>query len=174
MSLTITTSQDSTSSITKLLIQELTQIFPKTDSNITIKIIEQHNKPFAIRITGDLPMIEFKIIEYKSMEQLRNKAEIGSIYPPELVVNNFNSQIGQLVVDWLMVLFPFKDTGNRTVSFVNCNDYIFMRLNRYRFRNLEEMDMQDVGPHLTLRLRRYECDGEIKNIKYGREKLNIL
>lgn len=169
----ITTSKDAANKNTFLLIDELQKIIPdsvhannEVNHNIKIKIIEHNNKPFFIQITQNQVMLEFKIIEYRSMNDLRNKADPSSYFSPELIVSNFNTETGNIVFNMLIDLFPQENVGNRIVNFSAKNDFIFFRMYRVQFGTNGQVEMQDVGPHLTLRLRKIEDNNGCRFIDY--------
>lgn len=181
----ITTTSNAKEKETFTLLDELSQIIPnsivsksnepKPNHNILFKINEQHNKPYSIYISSNtdeinLPSIEFSIIEYKDLQKLRNKSILSSFMSPELVVNNFTTEIGAVVVDWLMLIFPMKidNLANRVVSFHVVNDFILFRTHRYRFQDKENVDFQDIGPHITFRLRKIENGNDVRIIKYDK------
>ncbi|KAM0676627.1 Ribosome production factor 1 [Binucleata daphniae] len=168
----ITTSKDSKSEKTMLLVEELQKIIPDSivgkeiEHKINIKVIEHNNKPLFIQITQNKMMLEFKIIEYKSMKDLRNKADPSSYFFPELIANNFNNKDGDLVFNLLIDLFPQNNVGNRIVNFSAKNDFIFFRMYRVQFGTNGQIDMQDVGPHITLRLRKVQDSNGCRFIDY--------
>lgn len=76
---------------------------------------------------------------------------------PELILNNFDSKIGVKVGRLFASLFPqnpeFK--GRRVVTFHNQRDYIFFRHHRYIFtEGYEGVNMQEIGPRFTLRVKK--------------------
>lgn len=180
---------------TLMLANELSCIIPYSvfvgseeehpEHNIRLKVVEQHGMPHSIRIkrsetsTINLPEIELRIIEYKGNKEMRNRTELKSFLSPELVVGNFATEVGSIIVDWLMLLFPMDmdNLANRVVSFHPINDFILFRTHRYRFKNKEKVDFQDIGPHLTFRLRKiiYEDREEMMTYKKNKyEGANIV
>ncbi|KAM0687561.1 Ribosome production factor 1 [Conglomerata obtusa] len=175
----ITTSKDAKSQKTLSLASELALCIPDSvykssthPHNIRIKIIEHHNRPLFISITRDQYTLEFKIIEYKSLKDLRNKADPASHMAPELVVSNFNSEYGHAIVNMLIDIFPQENVGNRVVCFNASSDFIIFRMYRYRFGDATKVEMQDIGPHVTLRLRRIINDDKVEVIDYRRHDHN--
>lgn len=184
----ITTSLDAKSPKTLLLAEELTCIIPHSlfvkrgetfpEHNILIKIVEQHDMPHNVRIRSSetckisLPEIELRIIEYKANKQMRNRSELKSFLSPELVIGNFATQNGSFVADWLIQIFPMDmdNLANRVVSFHPYNDFILFRTHRYRFKNNEKVDFQDIGPHLTFRLRKIIYEDREEKIEYKKNK----
>lgn len=182
----ITTSLNPKNKQTLTLQKELTAIIPHSISVdslspyplhlFMIKIIEQRERPFIIRLSSSestvkLPTIELSIIQYKNLSQMHRK-DISAFLCPELIVGGFSSLNGGIVVDWLMQIFPMdvEDLANRAVSFHAVNDFILFRTHRYRFKDSKSVDFQDVGPHLTLRLRKI-IDGENETIfKYSKNE----
>lgn len=169
----ITTSKDAEGTQSKELCEELEMIIPDSqyfpcneefpEHTMVVKVVENRSQPLYIRMTDSSGEVEFKIVSYKSKKHLKNRAHILAD-SPQLVANNFTSALGDQVVDWLVKLFPARIEGRQVASFHCHNDFIFFRLHRYIFTD-DRVNFQDIGPHLTLRLRRlsgpegtaYEC-----------------
>lgn len=185
----ITTSNKPMSPHTFSLQQELNAIIPNSISipysssypqnSILVKIVEHRGRPFILRITFSseaspgFSNIEFNIIQYKSIKQMQRKP-ISSFLSPELVVSGFESETGEYIVDALMKLFPMVigELSNRAVSFHAVNDFILFRTHRYKFKDSESVSFQDIGPHITLRLRKIIKDGEEKCFDYRKKLYN--
>ncbi|OXV07428.1 hypothetical protein Egran_04807 [Elaphomyces granulatus] len=97
---------------------------------------------------------------------------------PELILNNFSTTLGQFVATVFQGLFPTQPevVGRQVVTIHNQRDYMFLRRHRYMFgdkrpteRSITGVDgrpiagvedlkvrLQEIGPRLTLRLRRVE------------------
>jgi ribosome production factor 1 len=172
----ITTTKNPINKETINLCEELEKIIPHSifikrgeeipKSKILIKIHEERGNLIYMRIMKDDDELKFGIIEYKSLKVLRLKGRIIQGYP-ELVVSNMDTEAGSKVVEWFMEIFPHKRySGRQVVSFVCYNDYIFFRMHRYIFRDGEKADFQEIGPHLTLRLKKIVENGVCESFKY--------
>lgn len=77
---------------------------------------------------------------------------------PELVLNNFNTRLGNTVGRLFQSLFPHKPelVGRQVVTLHNQRDFIFFRRHRYIFRNENKVGLQEIGPQFTLKLRRLQ------------------
>jgi rRNA maturation protein Rpf1 len=178
----ITTTKNPKGKEVQTLIKELNEIIPrsvvlKRDEDIPshallIKIVEENSKPYSIRIKRMNDELEFGVVEYKSKESMGLRGSILGC-EPELIVSNMDSLIGSKVVEWLMGIFPCRGgfSGRQTVSFVNCNDYIFFRMHRYMFKNKSNVVFQEIGPHLTLRLKKIAENGNVQNFHYEHKKI---
>ena len=176
----ITTSKDAEGADSFELCRELERIIPHShyiyfneelpDCAVLVKVVENAGKPFYIRLAAPEGEVEFRIVSYKSKKYLRNRAVITS-ESPQLFVHDFTTPLGHQVVDWFARLFPSRIEGRQVASFHCKKDFIFFRLHRYIFRE-DHVDMQDIGPHLILRLKKltsstevvYECNKYDKNV----------
>ncbi|KCZ82179.1 hypothetical protein H312_00457 [Anncaliia algerae PRA339] len=163
---------------TKELANELILIIPytfisneKTDIRISIREYN-HLKPYILRIEDSTGEVEFKIVQYLSKSKLRNRSIITDDVP-QLIVNNFTSQLGSDVVSWLEKLFPLKIEGRQVATFQCQNDFIFFRMYRYIFKE-EKVNLQDIGPHLCLRLMKIKKNEEEIVIKKYDKKVQTL
>ncbi|KAL9627867.1 MAG: hypothetical protein Q9164_007464, partial [Protoblastenia rupestris] len=97
---------------------------------------------------------------------------------PELILNNFRTPLGLLTAHLFRSLFPPQPElqGRQTLTVHNQRDYIFMRRHRYVFREKRATEksvigpdgkevkgvegirvgLQEIGPRLTLKLRRVD------------------
>ncbi|EPR78125.1 BRIX domain containing protein [Spraguea lophii 42_110] len=161
---------DNPSPQTLLLCKDLKAIMNGNDMNI--KISEDCKKPFRfILLSGDEKII-FRIIEYKSTSELR-RASIKQ-NNRELVVSNFTSELGNIIVNWFIKIFPITNNNtNEIISLTNSEDYIFLRVNRYKIESKENVILQDIGFHMTLRVERIKLGTQNMKIKF-KEKHKIL
>lgn len=182
-SVVITTSKNPEGRDSIELCQELRRIIPRSvyiscnqelpEHAILVKVIEGYKKPLYVKICDSTGELVFKVITYKSKKYLKNRAVITND-SPQLVVHNFKSTLGSQVVDWLAKLFSFCIEGRQVASFQCKNDFVFFRMYRYIFRE-NHVDMQDIGPHLVLRLKKLTVDSELvyEYKKYER-KISVL
>ncbi|EJW01756.1 hypothetical protein EDEG_03723 [Edhazardia aedis USNM 41457] len=196
----VTTSKEASNKKTLTLVSELSKIIPNSTvnprdpHNVVVKVIEQKGNPFSIQISanknvsaefctnsiGDIinnsdveenrSYVEFRIVEYRSMQQLNNKADPSSHLYPELVFNNFTTDLSSKIFEYISLVFPIVSTnlGNRVASFVAKNDFIYFRLYRYVFESRDNVQFQDVGPHLTLRLRKVVDKDGVNILNYSK------
>jgi ribosome production factor 1 len=144
---------------TKELLSELLLILPNSkewsenielgESDVSIKIHEDIGPQFLIFTTKESQFV-FKIIEYRSRASLG----IDSVIKKEnhqLVLTNFNTDLGLKVADLFMSTFPINLESNQVVNFTVHKDFIFFRM--YRFCVVEKGPIfEKIGPHLTLRI----------------------
>ncbi|KAI5286193.1 hypothetical protein KEM54_006975 [Ascosphaera aggregata] len=117
---------------------------------------------------------------------------------PELILNNFRTPLGLLTAHLFQSLFPSRPDieGRQVVTLHNQRDYIFVRRNRYVFREKRETEksvvgadgkeikgvegiragLQELGPRFTLKLRRVDkgiqrASGQEWEWKGGMEKV---
>ncbi|KAG5437051.1 hypothetical protein PCK2_001030 [Pneumocystis canis] len=74
---------------------------------------------------------------------------------PELILNNFTTQLGLIVERMFRSLFPTRPEieGRQVVTIHNQRDFIFVRKHRYIFKNEKKVSLQELGPRFTLKLR---------------------
>nr|CAD7441891.1 unnamed protein product [Timema bartmani] len=94
------------------------------------------------------------LITYSDNPLRRNHKEI-STHRPEVVLNNFQTQLGNTVSRMLASLFHYDPEfkGRRAVTFHNQRDYIFFRHHRYEFTPNGKVRLRELGPRFTLKLR---------------------
>lgn len=180
----ITTTKDSKGKLCISLCNELEKMIPYSqyiacddelpNHTVKIKVVEHNETPRYIRITDEFGEIEFKIINYKSKQQMNNRGIITDDIP-QLVIENFKTELGTQVAGWLEKLFPIKVEGRQVATFVCCNDFIHFRFYRYIFKE-NKVDFQDIGPHVTMLLKKImKKDGEIVyEYKKFNKKLRVL
>ena len=72
---------------------------------------------------------------------------------PHLILNNFNSQLGQRVGNILKCLFPVpRPDSKRIVTFSNDNDFISFRHHMYSKPAHDQVQLHEVGPRFEMRL----------------------
>jgi len=93
----------------------------------------------------------------KRKKQLRRHGNATS-HKPEVILNNFNTRLGHSVGRMFAALFPYDPQfrGRNVVTFHNQRDFIFLRRHRYVFKNNKKVGLQELGPRLTLKLRRLQ------------------
>nr|CAG4641037.1 EOG090X09U6 [Eulimnadia texana] len=101
------------------------------------------------------PTAYFKLSNVKVMKDLRRKANEVTSHRPEVILNNFQTRLGQTVARMLASLFHYEPQfrGRRAVTFHNQRDYIFFRHHRYEFKSEKKVALRELGPRFTLRVK---------------------
>lgn len=168
---------------TKILLKEFLDIIPNSyandtdkESEVSIRIVEDVGPQWIVFKNSQLQLV-LKIVQYKSRDYLRVSKPISKDHPPQLVVNNFTTDIGMKMVDFLANMFPFNQNSRQAANFTVQGDFIYFRLYKYCFGEKNPI-MENVGPHLTLRLwRMIEYNGsekKVMNFKKFIKNSNIL
>jgi U3 small nucleolar ribonucleoprotein protein IMP4 len=72
---------------------------------------------------------------------------------PHLIFHNFNSRIGDRVVDILKFMFPVpKLESRRVLSFINKDDFIVFRHHSYQKEDYKTVSLEEIGPRFVLKL----------------------
>ncbi|ETN40572.1 uncharacterized protein HMPREF1541_04849 [Cyphellophora europaea CBS 101466] len=123
------------------------------------------------------PTFHFSISNWYESKSLPGHGK-ATPHAPELILNNFTTPLGLLTAHLFRSLFPPKPDlqGRQVVTFHNQRDFIFMRRFRYVLREKRESEkvvvgsdgkpivgaeevragLQELGPRLTLKLRRVD------------------
>eukprot|EP01096_Ripella_sp_DP13-Kostka_P016877 TRINITY_DN8393_c0_g1_i1.p1 TRINITY_DN8393_c0_g1~~TRINITY_DN8393_c0_g1_i1.p1 ORF type:complete len:346 (+),score=149.59 TRINITY_DN8393_c0_g1_i1:51-1040(+) len=129
----------------------------KKDETITDLIIaSESKKEFHSLTLVHLPNGPTAFFRLSSVAPLFKMKQGGQTdHNPELIVNNFNTRLGHTVARMIGGLFPHAPEfeGRRVVTIHNQRDYIFFRQHRYIFESDKEVNVQELGPRFTLKLR---------------------
>ncbi|CAG8436722.1 6387_t:CDS:2 [Ambispora gerdemannii] len=179
--LLITTSKMAAKSVYEFA-EELVDVFPnsqfvKRGKQFTIKQIVEfcNNRGFtdimvvnedkkcsnAITLIHlpDGPTAYFKLTSIKLSKQIRGHGR-SSCHKPELILNNFNTRLGHTVGRWLQALFPHvPEFQGRQVA---------------TFHNQQRVDLQELGPRFTLKLKWLQKGAFEKNARDGDKSTAIL
>ncbi len=101
------------------------------------------------------PSALFKVSNITHHQDIRGHAA-NSGHIPEIILNRFQTRIGQRVGRFLGSLFPHNPQfrGRNVVTFHNQRDFIFVRHHRYQFANdFQKTNLQEIGPRFTLKLK---------------------
>eukprot|EP00474_Spongospora_subterranea_P008168 CRZ08626.1 hypothetical protein [Spongospora subterranea] len=101
------------------------------------------------------PTAQFKLTNVKLNSEIAGHGVMTN-HQPEVVLNHFNTRLGNRVGRMLASLFDQQPefTGRRAVTFHNQRDFIFFRQHRYVFDDAGKMvDLQELGPQFTLKLK---------------------
>lgn len=173
------TSSDNPHTKTIHFIRELTKIFPNSecqwrkrssvkkmikaakerDYTDVVVVNEDRRHPNGILVTHlpDGPTAYFKVSNVKLTKEMKHKNLIKEFtrHRPEVILNNFQTRLGQAVSRMLASLFHYDPEfkGRRAVTFHNQRDYIFFRHHRYEFKSEKKAALRELGPRFTLRLK---------------------
>jgi ribosome production factor 1 len=100
------------------------------------------------------PTAHYKLTNVKLSSEIEGHGTMQS-HKPEVILNNFNTQLGQRVGRMLGSLFHQEPNfkGRRVCTFHNQRDYLFFRHHRYIFDSVEKARLQELGPQFTLKLK---------------------
>ncbi|RKP38242.1 putative nucleolar ribosomal biogenesis factor RPF1p [Dimargaris cristalligena] len=100
------------------------------------------------------PTAHFKLSGIVSMSEILGKDHVTPHFP-ELILNNFNTRLGQTVGRFFAALFPQTPQfrGRQVATFHNQRDFIFFRRHRYEFQSEDKTSLQELGPRFTLKLK---------------------
>nr|CAG4650323.1 EOG090X09U6 [Sida crystallina] len=171
------TSSDNPHTKTIRFIRELTKIIPNTEcfwrkrSSVkkmiksakergytdVVVINEDRRVPNGMLVSHlpDGPTAYFKVSNVKVTKDLKRDIKEITSHRPEVLLNNFQTRLGQAVGRMLASLFHYDPQfkGRRAVTFHNQRDYIFFRHHRYEFKSAKKAALRELGPRFTLRLR---------------------
>ncbi|KAL7750363.1 Ribosome production factor 1 [Sorochytrium milnesiophthora] len=138
---------------------EIKQIveFCKNREYTDLVIINEDRKvPNAITMIHlpDGPTAYFKLTSIKHSKDIEGHGRT-SAHKPELILNNFNTRLGHSIGRFFASLFPPcpEFEGRQVVTFHNQRDFIFIRRHRYVFENRKKVELQELGPRFTLKLK---------------------
>lgn len=101
------------------------------------------------------PTAVYKLSSFVPTERIRGHGR-GTGHTPEVILNNFTTQLGLRVGRMLGSLFPHTPNfiGRQVATFHNQRDFIFFRFHRYVFTaERDRARLQELGPRFTLKLR---------------------
>ncbi|KAF8909293.1 anticodon-binding protein [Gymnopilus junonius] len=115
---------------------------------------EDMKKPSMSMILLAWAIAYFKLTSIELTKQIFGHARATPHYP-ELVLNNFVTQLGHAVGRMFQTTFPPlpEFQGRQVVTLHNQRDFLFFRRHRYAFRSTEKVSLQEIGPRFTLKLR---------------------
>jgi len=131
------------------------QAIPRGYSDIIV-VNEDRRNPNGILLIHlpDGPTTYFKLTSLKLRKEIAKKAPYSE-HRPEVILNNFNTRLGHSVGRMLASLFHYDPEfkGRRVVTFHNQRDFIFFRHHRYEFEDGKRVNIQEIGPRFTLKLK---------------------
>ncbi|KIP09980.1 hypothetical protein PHLGIDRAFT_101801 [Phlebiopsis gigantea 11061_1 CR5-6] len=117
---------------------------------------EDMKKPNAVTIVylPDGPTAYFKLTSIELSKKISGHARPTEHFP-ELVLNGFVTRLGHTVGRLWQTMFPPMPEfqGRQVVTLHNQRDFLFFRRHRYAFRSVEKVQLQEIGPRFTLKLR---------------------
>ncbi|TFK26214.1 Brix-domain-containing protein [Coprinopsis marcescibilis] len=121
-----------------------------------IVVNEDMKKPNAITFIHlpNGPTAYFKLTSIELTKQIYGHAR-ATPHHPELNLNGFVTRLGHAVGRMFQTAFPPlpEFQGRQIVTLHNQRDFIFFRRHRYAFRSPEKVQLQEIGPRFTLKLR---------------------
>lgn len=161
-------------------LKKIIEYAKKKEFTSVIVVHSTRREPDALLIIAlpDGPTAHFKLSKLVLRKDIKNHGKPTS-HKPELVLNNFTTNLGHRVGRMILSLFP-QDAelkGRRVVTFHNQRDFIFFRHHRYIFESKEGkgddskskkvkdekgekatrekvvVRLQECGPRFTLKLR---------------------
>ncbi|KAI0343211.1 Brix-domain-containing protein [Trametopsis cervina] len=121
-----------------------------------VVVNENMKKPNAITMVylPNGPTAYFKLSSIELTKQISGHARSTGHFP-ELVLNGFVTRLGHTVGRLFQTLFPPMPEfqGRQVVTLHNQRDFLFFRRHRYAFRSVEKVQLQEIGPRFTLKLR---------------------
>jgi ribosome production factor 1 len=122
-----------------------------------ILIIKEDKKKLSTLIHTHLPVgptAVYKITSFVPAKDIRGHGRSTS-HTPEVLLNNFSTELGLRVGRMLGSLFPHDPNfiGRQAATFHNQRDFIFFRFHRYVFgAGRDKARLQELGPRFTLKL----------------------
>ncbi|CAG8452957.1 18717_t:CDS:2 [Acaulospora morrowiae] len=153
---------------TKFSIKQIIEHCTNRDYTDVVVVNEDKKVPYAITLVHlpDGPTAYFRLTSIKLSREIRGHGR-SSLHKPELILNNFNTRLGHTIGRWFQALFPQvpEFQGRQVATFHNQRDFIFFRRHRYVFKNKERVELQELGPRFTLKLKwlqkgKFDKDGE--------------
>ncbi|KAI8324708.1 Brix-domain-containing protein [Martensiomyces pterosporus] len=140
----------------KFELQQIIQFCKNREYTDLMVVTEDHKEPSHLTLIHlpEGPTAHFRLTSIKGGKEISGHARATSHYP-ELILNQFTTRLGHTIGRMFAALFPQvpEFQGRQAVTFHNQRDFIFFRRHRYVFRSGKRVDLQEIGPRFTLRLR---------------------
>jgi ribosome production factor 1 len=172
----------------KYSVREIAQFAANREYTALVVLMqaEHEKKPDGLDIINlpNGPHFHFSVTNWIEGKKLPRHANDTGHYP-ELILNNFKTPLGILTAHLFKGLFPAAPEleGRQVLTLHNQRDYIFVRRHRYVFRDKRESEkpitgadgkpikgvedvkvgMQEIGPRMTLKLRRIDRGVQYKS-----------
>merc|ERR1711920_1163143 len=97
------------------------------------------------------PTAYFSLTNTVLRHDIEDRATVSEAYP-HIILNNFNSKIGERTGNILKHLFPVpKPDSKRVITFSNADDFVSFRHHVYK-QTGREVELQECGPRFELQL----------------------
>lgn len=122
-----------------------------------VLVVKEDKKKVSSLIHAHLPegpTAVYKVSSFVPSKRIRNHGHVTR-HTPEVLLNNFTTDLGVRVGRMLGSLFPHTPNfvGRQAATFHNQRDFIFFRFHRYVFNaNKDRARLQELGPRFTLKL----------------------
>ncbi|KAG0247379.1 hypothetical protein BG011_001606 [Mortierella polycephala] len=131
--------------------------FSKNRDFTDIMVINEDRKePNALTLIHlpNGPTAHFKLSSIALSKDIEGHGRTSS-HKPELILNNFNTRLGHTIGRMFTALFPHvpEFQGRQVATLHNQRDFIFFRRHRYMFKNAKRVNLQELGPRFTLKLK---------------------
>ncbi|KAJ1963691.1 Ribosome production factor 1 [Dipsacomyces acuminosporus] len=140
----------------KFELQQIIQFCKNREYTDLIVVTEDHKEPTHLTLIHlpEGPTAHFRLTRITGGKEISGHARATS-HHPELILNQFTTRLGHTVGRMFAALFPQvpEFQGRQAVTFHNQRDFIFFRRHRYIFKSGKRVDLQEIGPRFTLRLR---------------------
>lgn len=122
-----------------------------------IVINENRREPNGMLVVHlpDGPTAKFRLSSVKLSDQIHNARRPPSYNRPEILLNNFDTRLGQTIGRMMACLFPKipKFQCQTVCTFHNQRDFIFFRYHKYDVdQNGGNVSLHECGPQFTMRL----------------------
>lgn len=139
------------------LIKDIIEWGKKNGFTDLMLFYEKHGKPHSLIISHlpEGPTATFRVSSVKLRANIINHGAMGEITQPELILNNFDTMLGNRMGRMMASLYPPVPNlkARRVVTMHNQRDFIFFRHHRYEFnKDGSRAHLQEVGPRFTLKL----------------------
>lgn len=134
---------------------ELVEVAKKYGFTDLIILHEHRGNPDGMIISHlpSGPTAYFALSNVVLRHDLRTELDSMPEEYPHLIFHNFNSRIGDRVMDILKFLFPVpKLDSKRTISFINKDDYIIFRHHQYKKQDYKTIALDEIGPRFVMKL----------------------
>ncbi|KAJ2723836.1 Ribosome production factor 1 [Coemansia sp. Benny D115] len=140
----------------KFELQKIIQFCRNRDYTDLIVVSEDHKEPTHLTLIHlpEGPTAHFRLTRVVGGKEISGHARATS-HHPELILNHFSTRLGHTIGRMFAALFPQvpEFQGRQVATFHNQRDFIFFRRHRYVFRSGKRVDLQEIGPRFTLKLR---------------------
>lgn len=137
------------------IISDLVEVANKYSFSDLIILHEHRGNPDGLIVSHmpSGPTAYFALSNVVLRHDLRTKLDTMPEEYPHLIFHNFQSKIGDRVMDILKFLFPVpKLDSKRTISFINKEDYIVFRHHTHKKEDYKTLSLEELGPRFVMKL----------------------